>query len=94
MTIGDLPEPLQEVSVYGYPIGGKTLSITKGMFSRVEQQVYAHAGTYLLPVKLTQLLTGQQWWTSHRRPANRRGSDAANAGGRAENLGYFVPPDM
>ena len=48
LTIGDLPEPLQEVSVYGYPIGGKTLSITKGILSRVEQQVYAHAGTYLL----------------------------------------------
>ena len=48
LTIGDLPEPLQEVSVYGYPIGGKTLSITKGILSRVEQQVYAHAGAYLL----------------------------------------------
>jgi S1-C subfamily serine protease len=48
LSIGDLPEPLQEVSVYGYPIGGKTLSITKGILSRVEQQVYAHAGAYLL----------------------------------------------
>ena len=48
LSIGLLPEPLQEVSVYGYPIGGKSLSITKGILSRVEQQVYAHAGSYLL----------------------------------------------
>ena len=26
LSIGDLPDPLQEVSVYGYPIGGKTLT--------------------------------------------------------------------
>ena len=43
LSIGLLPEPLQEVSVYGYPIGGKSLSITKGILSRVEQQIYAHA---------------------------------------------------
>ena len=41
LSIGLLPEPLQEVSVYGYPIGGKSLSITKGILSRVEQQIYA-----------------------------------------------------
>ena len=48
LSIGLLPEPLQEVSVYGYPIGGKSLSITKGILSRVEQQIYAHAGAFLL----------------------------------------------
>ena len=46
LSIGLLPEPLQEVSVYGYPIGGKSLSITKGILSRVEQQIYAHAGAF------------------------------------------------
>ncbi len=95
LTIGDLPEPLQEVSVYGYPIGGKTLSITKGILSRVEQQVYAHAGAYLLAGQIDAAIN----------PGNSGGPVIvdqqivgvvmqANAGGRAENLGYFVPPSV
>ncbi|HBW83387.1 MAG TPA: protease [Gammaproteobacteria bacterium] len=95
LTIGELPKPLQEVSVYGYPIGGKTLSITKGILSRVEQQVYAHAGAYLLAGQIDAAIN----------PGNSGGPVIvdnsivgvvmqANAGGRAENLGYFVPPDI
>lgn len=95
LTIGDLPAPLQEVSVYGYPIGGKSLSITKGILSRVEQQVYAHAGAYLLAGQIDAAIN----------PGNSGGPVIvdeqivgvvmqANAGGRAENLGYFVPPSI
>lgn len=95
LAIGDLPEPLEEVSVYGYPIGGKSLSITKGILSRVEQQIYAHAGSYLLAGQLDAAIN----------PGNSGGPVIvnreivgvvmqANAGGRAENLGYFVPPSI
>ena len=95
LSIGDLPDPLQEVSVYGYPIGGKTLSITKGILSRVEQQIYAHAGAYLLAGQIDAAIN----------PGNSGGPVIvnqeivgvvmqANAGGRAENLGYFVPPSI
>jgi len=95
LAIGDLPPPQQEVSVYGYPIGGKSLSITKGILSRVEQQVYAHAGAYLLAGQIDAAIN----------PGNSGGPVIvdeqivgvvmqANAGGRAENLGYFVPPSI
>ena len=95
LTIGNLPDPLQEVSVYGYPIGGKTLSITKGILSRVEQQIYAHAGAYLLAGQIDAAIN----------PGNSGGPVIvdqqivgvvmqANSGGRAENLGYFVPPSV
>lgn len=95
LSIGDLPAPLQEVSVYGYPIGGKSLSITKGILSRVEQQIYAHAGAYLLAGQIDAAIN----------PGNSGGPVIvdqqivgvvmqANSGGRAENLGYFVPPSM
>lgn len=95
LSIGQLPEPLDEVSVYGYPIGGKSLSITKGILSRVEQQIYAHAGAYLLAGQLDAAIN----------PGNSGGPVIvdreivgvvmqANAGGRAENLGYFVPPSI
>jgi S1-C subfamily serine protease len=95
LPIGKLPEPLQEVSVYGYPIGGKSLSITKGILSRVEQQIYAHAGTYLLAGQIDAAIN----------PGNSGGPVIvdqqivgvvmqANSGGRSENLGYFVPPSI
>ncbi len=95
LPIGYLPAPLQEVSVYGYPIGGKSLSITKGILSRVEQQVYAHAGAYLLAGQIDAAIN----------PGNSGGPVIvdqqivgvvmqANSGARAENLGYFVPPSM
>jgi len=38
LAIGELPDPLEEVSVYGYPIGGKSLSVTKGILSRVNSR--------------------------------------------------------
>jgi S1-C subfamily serine protease len=95
LAVGDLPDPLQEVSVYGYPIGGKSLSITKGILSRVEQQIYAHAGAYLLAGQIDAAIN----------PGNSGGPVIvnqqivgvvmqANSGGRAENLGYFVPPSI
>ncbi len=95
LEIGDLPDPHGEVYVFGYPMGGRTMSITKGILSRVEQQVYAHSGEYLLAGQLDAAIN----------PGNSGGPVIvdqkivgvvmqANSGGRAENLGYFVPPDI
>jgi S1-C subfamily serine protease len=95
LALGELPEPQREVSVFGYPMGGKSLSITKGILSRVEQQIYAHAGAYLLAGQIDAAIN----------PGNSGGPVIvdreiigvvmqANSGGRSENLGYFVPPSI
>ncbi|GAB2197298.1 S1C family serine protease [Sessilibacter sp. MAH4] len=95
LKIGDLPDPLTEVSVFGFPFGGETLSITRGILSRVEHQRYAHAGSYLLAGQIDAAIN----------PGNSGGPVIvdnrivgvvmqATAGGRAENLGYFVPPSV
>ncbi len=95
LSIGSLPEPLQEVSVFGYPFGGTTLSVTRGVLSRVEHQYYAHAGGYLLAGQIDAAIN----------PGNSGGPVIvnnrivgvvmqANTSGRAENLGYFVPPSV
>ena len=95
LALGKLPEPQREVSVYGYPMGGKSLSITKGILSRVEQQNYAHASAYLLAGQIDAAIN----------PGNSGGPVIvdreiigvvmqANSGGRSENLGYFVPPSI
>lgn len=95
LSFGNLPDPLQEVSVYGYPMGGSSLSITQGIMSRVEHQFYAHAGSHLLAGQIDAAIN----------PGNSGGPVIvgnkivgvvmqANSGGRAENLGYFVPPSV
>ena len=48
LPIGDLPATNQEVLVYGFPMGGDTLSITKGVVSRIEHQPYVHSSIALL----------------------------------------------
>jgi S1-C subfamily serine protease len=95
LEVGNLPEPLQEVSVYGYPFGGNSLSITKGILSRVEHQHYAHGGSFLLAGQIDAAIN----------PGNSGGPVIvnneivgvvmqANVGRSAENQGYFVPPSI
>lgn len=48
LSIGGLPETHKEVAVYGFPMGGDTLSITKGVVSRIEHQPYVHSSFGLL----------------------------------------------
>ena len=38
----------EEVQVYGFPMGGVGLSITKGIVSRIEMDYYAHSNAFLL----------------------------------------------
>ena len=52
LELGALPKVQQEISVYGFPTGGDTMSITKGTVSRVEHQVYAHSSQSLLAVQI------------------------------------------
>jgi S1-C subfamily serine protease len=52
LKLGDLPEVQQEVAVYGFPQGGDTLSITKGVISRIEHDAYAHSSIELLAVQI------------------------------------------
>lgn len=95
LPIGDLPELMQEVSVYGFPFGGNSLSITKGVLSRAEHQYYSHSGSFLLAGQIDAAIN----------PGNSGGPVIvdgkivgvvmqARLGGQVENQGYFVPPNV
>ena len=43
LDIGGIPKLESSVSVYGYPIGGERLSVTRGVVSRIDFQVYSHS---------------------------------------------------
>jgi S1-C subfamily serine protease len=44
LTTGDVPLLDSTVTVMGYPIGGDRLSITRGIVSRIDYNVYSHSG--------------------------------------------------
>jgi len=44
LPLGDIPELESVVSVYGFPIGGDRLSVTRGVVSRIDYNSYTHSG--------------------------------------------------
>ncbi|MEM4409608.1 MAG: serine protease, partial [Candidatus Caldarchaeum sp.] len=90
LGIGELPEAQQEVLVYGFPLGGDTLSVTKGVISRIEHVTYAHSSAKFLAGQIDAAIN----------PGNSGGPVVV---GRkivgvvmqsmvnAENIGYMVP---
>jgi S1-C subfamily serine protease len=43
LTLGGIPELESTVSAYGYPIGGERMSVTTGIVSRTDFQLYTHS---------------------------------------------------
>ncbi len=90
LEFGELPQSHQEVSVYGFPLGGDTLSITKGVISRIEHQPYIHSSSYLLAGQIDAAIN----------PGNSGGPAIIDerivgvimqAVPMAQNIGYMVP---
>ncbi|MBU2596316.1 MAG: trypsin-like peptidase domain-containing protein, partial [Planctomycetes bacterium] len=44
VQLGDLPEVDKTVTTYGFPMGGTHISVTKGVVSRIQTDVYVHSG--------------------------------------------------
>jgi S1-C subfamily serine protease len=90
MPIGEMPKLQQTVLVYGFPIGGFTMSITSGIVSRVEIDTYAQSNRRLLSVQIDAALN----------EGNSGGpvvTDGAIVGiamqgfEGADNVGYMIP---
>ena len=93
LELGVLPQVEQRIVVYGYPMGGNTLSATIGVVSRVEHHVYAHSGESFLAVQVDAAVN----------PGNSGGPALSNgkiAGvvmqmiSKSQNIGYLVPVTM
>ncbi len=93
LKIGDLPESEQKILVYGYPMGGKTQSVTSGVVSRIEHQRYVHSGEKFLAIQVDAAIN----------PGNSGGPAISN--GKivgvvmqgitfSQNIGYLVPTVM
>jgi len=90
LPMGGLPELREDVLVVGFPVGGDTLSITRGVVSRIEHQTYVHSKLELLAGQIDSAVN----------PGNSGGP--VLAGGRvvgvamqttngADNIAYMIP---
>ncbi len=90
LELGDLPETQQEVEVYGFPIGGTTLSVTRGVVSRIEKQNYAHTNENLIAVQVDAAIN----FGNSGGPVISDGKVvgvAMQSGFFTENIGYMIP---
>jgi len=90
IPIGVTPVLRQEVQVWGFPEGGKTLSITSGIVSRIEVDTYAQSGRQLLSTQIDAAINA----------GNSGGPVISNDSilgiamqtlEEAENVGYMIP---
>jgi S1-C subfamily serine protease len=44
LALGGIPPLESSVSVYGYPLGGERIGVTRGIVSRIDSELYTHSG--------------------------------------------------
>ena len=93
IELGELPKMEQRIVVYGFPMGGDTLSATSGVVSRIEHNRYAHSGESFLTVQVDAAVN----------PGNSGGPALSNGKlvgvvmqniSQSQSIGYIVPINM
>lgn len=91
--LNGLPRFEEDVSVYGFPVGGDSLSVSKGIVSRIEHEQYAHSREIFLCIQVDAAIN----------PGSSGGpaiSDGKIVGvvmqqlSRSQNIGYIVPVEI
>ncbi len=91
LELGELPKVNTTVSTYGFPIGGRHISVTEGVVSRIEMDLYSHSGADSHLVIQTDAAIN---------PGNSGGPVMQNGKvvgvafqglRQAENVGYLIP---
>lgn len=93
LEFGSLPDMQDKVTVYGYPMGGHTISVSTGIVSRIEHNRYAHSGKRFLSIQIDAAIN----------PGNSGGPTISNGKivgvvmqgiTMSQNIGYMVPVDI
>lgn len=93
LELGSLPTVQEEVTVYGFPMGGNSLSVSKGIVSRIEHNRYAHSRERFLAIQIDAAVN----------PGNSGGpaiSDGKIVGvvmqqiTKSQSIGYLVPTEI
>ncbi len=94
LPLGQLPAIHQEVLVYGYPIGGDTLSTTRGIVSRIEYLPYAHSGLSYEMIQIDAAINAGNSGGPAIADGKVIGVVMQKAEGDGENIGYIIPTAM
>ena len=93
LQLGTLPHIRQEITVYGFPMGGNSLSVSTGIVSRIEHNRYAHSREIFLSIQVDAAVNPG----SSGGPAT---SDGKIVGvvmqqiSKSQNIGYLVPAEI
>ncbi|MEM7387695.1 MAG: serine protease [Verrucomicrobiota bacterium] len=96
LPIGDIPKLESTVTVIGYPMGGRRLSTTRGVVSRIDFQPYSHSGADL---HLTAQIDAAINPGNSGGPVMQDGKVVGVAfqgipSAMATNVGYMIPPPV
>ena len=93
LQFNGLPKFEQEVAVYGFPMGGDSLSVSRGIVSRIEHNRYAHSREIFLSIQIDAAVN----------PGSSGGPAISNGKivgvvmqqmTRSQSIGYIVPIDL
>ena len=93
LKLDGLPSFEQTVTVYGFPMGGDSLSVSRGVVSRIEHNRYVHSGEIFLSIQIDAAIN----------PGNSGGPaiyDDKIVGvvmqqiTKSQNIGYLVPVEI
>ncbi len=93
LELGSLPKIRQEIAVYGFPMGGNSLSVSMGIVSRIEHNKYAHSREMFLAIQIDAAIN----------PGNSGGPAISNGKivgvvmqqiSKSQNIGYLVPTEV
>jgi S1-C subfamily serine protease len=90
VPLGKMPRLQQEVVVYGFPVGGNTLSITSGIVSRVEVDTYTHSYRDFLSVQIDAAINAGNSGGPVLAGGSLVGIAMQGMAG-ADNVGYMIP---
>jgi len=88
-----LPKFEQDIAVYGFPVGGDSLSVSRGIVSRIEHNRYAHSREIFLSIQIDAAVN----------PGSSGGpaiSDGKIVGvvmqqmSKSQSIGYIVPVEI
>lgn len=93
LELGALPLLGDEVTTYGFPVGGTQLAITRGIVSRIDYDYYAHSGYPNLVCQIDAAINpgasgGPAIVNGRLAGLNFQGLE------RADNVGYIIPPPV
>ena len=83
-----------EVAVVGYPIGGKNVSTTIGVISRIEQQYYVYSAEKLLTIQVDAAINNGNSGGAVVNNKNELVGIAMMKKLKAQNISYIVPAEI